>query len=405
MLITLATLFASVVLTACGGDDETLDDKIIYTGNVTDLSYFSASISVRVNSKILYNDVQEAGVSYGTTSEANDYTVTTNEMVENSFVVSLTNLSAGTQYYYRAYVKMNGIYYYSITQSFTTQSLNISVSTGEVKSLSSRTATLEGVLNADSKLVSSYGMSWGIAYRKQDSSSGETLSYSNNLTEWSFTVSLAKLSPETTYSYRAFVSVGKNTYYGETKTFTTNELITKGEKIDLGLSVKWGSCNVGSTSPEEHGDYYAWGETTAKSIYTIDTYTYFKNDNYVDIGSNISGTQYDVATAKKGGSWRMPTDDEYEELREKCSWIWDTYKNVAGYVVTGPNGNSIFLPTAGYKQGQILYGAGVYGYYWSGSIGTYYSDNARILGFYKGTAFSNDYYRYCGFVVRAVTDN
>ena len=110
------------------------------------------------------------------------------------------------------------------------------------------------------------------------------------------------------------------------------------ESVDLGLSVKWATCNVGANSPEEFGEYYEWGATN-------------ENENAVYLRSkkywyNISGSQYDVARIKWGGSWRLPTRHEIQELIEKCAKKWTTYNGVNGVLVTGPNGNSIFLPAA-----------------------------------------------------------
>ena len=82
------------------------------------------------------------------------------------------------------------------------------------------------------------------------------------------------------------------------------------EAVDLGLSVKWAPWNVGASTPEEYGGYYAWGETVEKATYNESSYQYYKNDGYVDIGSEISGTPYDVAHVKWGGDWRMPTNEE-----------------------------------------------------------------------------------------------
>ncbi len=149
--------------------------------------------------------------------------------------------------------------------------------------------------------------------------------------------------------------------------------------IDLGLpsGKMWSCCNVGASSPEQYGGYYAWGETEEKSVYDYDTYKYYNsNTGYINIGSNISGTQYDVAHVKWGNGWRMPTKDEIQELYNKCKFEGYTYNGVRGCKVTGPNGNSIFLPCAGNRVGTSLYGAGVFGFYWSGSLGEYGSYGA-----------------------------
>ncbi len=195
----------------------------------------------------------------------------------------------------------------------------------------------------------------------------------------------------------------------------TQEEAFKYEAVDLGLSVKWACCNVGADVPEGYGGYYAWGETEEKSDYTPLTYKYYLGDldgdgyyydsnEYQNIGSNISGTSYDVAHVKWGGSWRMPTLSEIQELCNKCSWQWTTVNGVSGQKVTGPNGNSIFLPAAGYRNGTEVYYRGSYGYYWSGTLSEYYSDDAYCLSFDSGYHVWSIRNRYYGHAVRPVTE-
>lgn len=119
------------------------------------------------------------------------------------------------------------------------------------------------------------------------------------------------------------------------------------EAVDLGLSVKWAACNVGADTPQGFGGYYAWGETEEKQAYTLDTYI---DPNPQGLPMDISGTELDVAHVKWGGSWRMPTYTEFAELIRSCAWEWSTIDGVSGYKVTGPNGNSIFLPAGGHKS-------------------------------------------------------
>lgn len=174
--------------------------------------------------------------------------------------------------------------------------------------------------------------------------------------------------------------------------------------IDLGLSVKWATFNVGASSPEEYGDYFAWGETEEKSKYDLDTYKYYQNE-WINIGSNISGTQYDVAHVKWGGNWRMPTRNEIKELEKKCTWKRTTYNGVNGRLVTGPNGNSIFLPAAGDLNGTVFYGRDSCGDYWSATLYPYYGDYAYFIGFddsnYSDCLWDN---RRLGKTVRPVTE-
>ena len=138
------------------------------------------------------------------------------------------------------------------------------------------------------------------------------------------------------------------------------------EYVDLGLSVNWATFNVGATKPEEYGDYYAWGETETKTDYSWETYkwcngsenTLTKYCNNSEYGYNgytddkyVLDPEDDVAQVKWGGAWRMPTGVEMGELIYNCSWTRDSINGIDGFKVTGPSGNSIFLPAAGYYSG------------------------------------------------------
>ncbi len=176
------------------------------------------------------------------------------------------------------------------------------------------------------------------------------------------------------------------------------------EYVDLGLSVKWATCNVGANKPEDYGDYFAWGETSPKAEYTT------KNCiKYGERMSDISGNaQYDAATANWGGSWRLPTKADLEELNNKCTWKWTTQNGVNGYKVTGPNGNSIFLPAAGYRLGSSLCGDGDRGYYWSSTTPYDDFDDDSAYGLGSRIGFKDVYvyghYRLNGHSVRPVLE-
>ena len=189
--------------------------------------------------------------------------------------------------------------------------------------------------------------------------------------------------------------------------------------VDLGLSVKWATFNVGATKPEEYGDYFAWGETKPKttnnwSTYKLELGTDYKGpfSKYVTKSSygmvdnkTVLDPGDDAAHEKWGGSWRMPTDAEWTELRTKCTWTWTTQNGVKGRKVTGPNGNSIFLPAAGNRGGTYLNDAGSFGYYWSSSLNTGNPYDAWSVYFYSGDV-GRDYYcdRCYGQSVRPVTE-
>ena len=193
----------------------------------------------------------------------------------------------------------------------------------------------------------------------------------------------------------------------------------------MGLSVKWASFNLGAKAPEEIGNYYAWGELGPKSEYTYENYKYRKTD--VDITYTYQYTKYiheqffgdidnktvlepkdDAAHVKFGSSWRMPTDEEWTDLRTKCEWTWTSDYNgtgVSGRIVTATNGNSIFLPAAGFRRDADLRGSGSFGFYWSSSLCTDYPTSAwGVLLQSDGVARYGFGFRYLGFSVRPVTE-
>lgn len=188
------------------------------------------------------------------------------------------------------------------------------------------------------------------------------------------------------------------------------------EYVDLGLpsGLKWATCNVGASSPEEYGDYYAWGEIETKDKYSKDNYIYrhvgtdsdgFENEIWDDLG-DISGTDNDVVHQKWGGSWRMPTRSEFMELENNCTWTWGTRNNVNGYKVTGSNGNWIFFPAAGFRDSTIHYFDGSYGDYWSSTPRPSQPSQAYNLSFSNNyiNSYLGSNYRYCGMCVRPVTE-
>ena len=189
------------------------------------------------------------------------------------------------------------------------------------------------------------------------------------------------------------------------------------EAVDLGLSVKWATCNVGANAPHEYGGYYAWGETKEKRDCGWNNYKWNKrkknnltkyctNSSYGKVDNKETlEPQDDVAHVNWGGSWRMPTSEELEELLEKCKWAWTTQNGVSGHKVTGPNGNSIFLPAAGFRYDTEVKYIGTSGSYWTNSLDSSVSRAAYRL--YIGRNGSKGWYsteRYYGFTVRPVCD-
>ena len=170
--------------------------------------------------------------------------------------------------------------------------------------------------------------------------------------------------------------------YNSTQSNTSNT-INGHEYVDLGLpsGLKWATCNVGADSPEDYGDYFAWGETQSKMEYTrYNCATYKKR--LCDIGGD---SEYDAARANWGGSWRLPTEAEIKELEKNCVFLWRSNGVKSGCMVIGPNGNFIFLPAAGIYRESLHYEAGETASYWSSKVvydthGDYY---ACEYSFYK----------------------
>ena len=195
------------------------------------------------------------------------------------------------------------------------------------------------------------------------------------------------------------------------------------EWVDLGLpsGLLWNSCNLGATTPEEYGNYYAWGETATKEVYKWDTYVYGNAHNeltkYCDYsGYGLNGftdnlttleAMDDAATAALGNGVRMPSKEEWEELLNNTTVVRATLNGVKGRKFTASNGNTIFLPANGYHYDSGHTYAGNEGYYWSSSLGEDYPDVA--IGFYffeeEPSMCAYGWPRYYGFAVRAVRHN
>jgi hypothetical protein len=191
------------------------------------------------------------------------------------------------------------------------------------------------------------------------------------------------------------------------------------EYVDLGLpsGTLWATCNVGATAPEEYGDYFAWGETEPKEEYSWETYKWcnggdstltkyctesdFGYNGFTDGKIELDPAD-DAAYVNWGPSWRMPTAAQQKELKDNCTWTWTTQNGVNGRLVTGPNGNTLFLPAAGGRWYESLDNARWRGYFWSSTLDYVRPSYANRICIYNGYVdrFSGD--RFVGQSVRAV---
>ena len=188
------------------------------------------------------------------------------------------------------------------------------------------------------------------------------------------------------------------------------------EYVDLGLSVKWATFNVGASKPEDYGDYYAWGETMPKDIYSWTNYKWCDGtqNNMTKYNATDGKTTLepadDAATVNWGDDWRMPTKAEMQELFDNCTWTEETHHAINGYLVTGPNGNSIFLPKAGFYNyddfGESLQKPNHSLYYWTNTIydsGSIYAWDLVKNGLWNDNGIYNT--RRLGFPIRPVYDD
>lgn len=375
------------------------------TGDATNVTFTSANIKFRVDMGT--NSGKErfvVGVAYSTNksklhvlgSFGEEY-FSEDNLKNTSYTVNLKDLLPGKTYYYASYTKAGDTYKFGMIKSFTTKSLQEQLTTGNASDIAYTTASIKG----GTSLASFYPKGTKIGYEVRYATSEEVLRYPdipegcilygrdsgydvyyNSYTHKyikhpikysmsSVSISdginiiskLSGLKIDQTYYYCVYAGVDGVLLQGEIKKFTTKDLQTNG-CVDLDLSCKWAACNLGASSPESFGDYYAWGELETKTSYTYSNYAYYPTAPSVE----ISGTQYDVARKKLGDPWRMPTRDECWELIENCKIEDVTYKNIDGYLVIGKNGNAIFLPKAGYKYNDssipgCAYWSSTYSYY------------------------------------------
>ena len=343
---------------------------------------------------------------------------------EGDFTSTITGLTAGTTYYVRAYATNVMGTAYGEQRSFATTSEEVllpTVITEEVTDITTDSATSGGNVTSDGgATVTARGVCWSTSQNPTiDDNDGMTTDGNGT---GSFTSNIPNLAPNTRYYVRAYATNSAGTGYGDEISFTTEEEEEEGCEpdgeiaghyyVDLGLpsGVKWATCNVGASSPEDYGDYFAWGETSPKVVYDWDTYLHWNDldgDGYCDYGeptinSDISGNvQYDAATANWGGNWRMPTKDEMQELVDHCEWEWTQVNGVNGSKVIGPNGSCIFLPAAGLRYGTTLTNDGNYGSCWSS---TPYDSYASHLSFYDGDEGVYGSNRYYGQTVRPISE-
>ena len=377
----------------------------ITTGGATDVTYSSVTLWGQINTDTLvsFNNVQwDWGIEYGHKEEILSHratkTICTSDLQgvnTDEYSVACTGLSGDTIIYYNAYLLQNKVKYIFgkmdsvyLLSRITVNSNNDNY--GTVSGSGDYAFGTEVALTATPQSNDFYFEQW-----------------SDGNTENPRTLTVK----EKNATYTAiFVKIAENGH----------------EFIDLGLpsGLKWATCNVGATSPEEYGNYYAWGEVEPKDVYDwttykwatieysepynsyfLDTLTKYNTDSKKGNVDNktILEPEDDAAHANWGGQWRLPTDVEWTELIDKCKWKWTTRNGVNGYdVMSKTNNNFIFLPAAGNHSHKGLSNVGSFGCYWANLIPTDSPSNSWDLEFYSSDKYTVVNARFIGQSVRPV---
>ena len=352
-------------------------------------------------------------------SKEKDGTFTYHRMMYNEY---------GSKWYFKAYASNGHNEITSPVSSFTVAPFSDCISVGVPVTISNIDGAVVldfSISSAEGSLLSECGVCYGTDINCLSIDSDHVTTDTSNGTH---TVTITGLSVGQEYFFCSYAREGDNIIYSNPISLLSKSSIP--EAVDLGLSVKWASFNVGASSPEEYGGYYQWAGTQDVSSTSI--YLDRNNCPYHSGSSYESGwTKYvpssdspfwsgsgspdnetvlepsdDIAHVKFGGKWRMPTIDEWNELQNNCTWTWTTQNGVNGYKVTGKKSGytskSIFLPAAGSRIRDYLNSVGSYGYYWSSSLNKNAPYGAYVPYFSSGKVSTLSNYRDYGQSVRPV---
>lgn len=420
-----------------------IHDKYFYSEQTRTFTTTDITIDIRTESatNITYSEATMNGTIVSISNESflkNVYFLISNEestldgLISNGgkmvvstqgvgpFSCNLGYLPNGTQYYYVAVADVYDKQCYGEVKSFTTLAYSLEVSTMAADNLGVSSCTLHGKVTSDTDVIPFAPF----FYYSDVSSTVEGLIDSGirvdvmSNSDKTFSCKLSNLNPKTQYFFVSGYKLDGIDYFGDISSFTTNEQVLV--PVDLGLSVKWASCNIGASAPEEHGCYYCWGEVKTKASYTLYNYKWYKKSDYNGSGTEITkyctstwssnpdnkhvlDSEDDAAYVVTKGSWRMPSNEEIKELFNNCTWEYSTRSGVIGYNVTSKiNGNSIFLPGSGVFNGTSCSPGQSASYFSTYTLG----DGTANTIYFNGTSRLElgRTYRYQGHTVRPVCD-
>ena len=413
---------------------KTLTIQASVTAEASDIQYHSVTISGSLTvqsegsfskSAVVYYSSSESTLE-GLKSNGTSKTLTLG--ADGSYTAALSSLSSSTSYNYMVVAKVDDVELVTEVKSFKTLTIQASL-TAEASDVQCKSATISGSLTVQSE--GSFSKS-AVVYYSSSESTLEGLKFngtSKTLTlgeDGSYSEVISSLLSSTSYSFVVVAKVDDVEFVSAIGNFST--LTPSSGSVELGLSVLWAFSNLGASKPTECGGFYQWAGTKDVSdtgIYLdLDNCPYHTGPNYswgwtkyntessygtVD-NKTVLEAMDDAATVALGGKWRIPTDEEWTELRntDNCSWTWTTIDGVNGYKVQskkpGYTDNWIFLPAAGYRSDRYLHTVGLYGFYWSSSLRTDYPSDAYNVYFDSSIVGRRGDFRYFGSSVRPVSE-
>ena len=365
---------------------------------ISDITFYTAEISGKFDISQETSQQSEFGIYLSTDKDivfdnSKKYSVIVSSK-DYSFTISLSGLDTLTTYYFCSYVFKDGKYIYGDVYNFKTKGSSDVIKTG---TLDADSCTITSNIESNNliKYIERFGLCYGI-------NKNPTIENGNNkysiLGGSTYSLKMDILPYDTIY-YRAYVVIGQKVYYGDIKSF--EKLMKTSPVVDLGLSVKWATFNVGATSPYEAGYYYAWGNTVPRDT---SNYGYSKWEDGYKNNMLILDPEDDVAQVKWRGEWRTPTFEEFKELELNCDVSHTVIDGIDGYIfqsrIEGYTDNYIFLPafgcywdkkinywgnmymTSSYEYGDDLYGGVIYQFESSSNYNYINSNKYHYHGFW-----------------------
>lgn len=374
----LLSLVAGLSFVSCV--EETID--IPSEPILNESSVVTGSADVTATTATLYGTVEGLGdmaaasyntaFSYGYSADA--LTESVNAAYDGkTFTATISGLQTNVTLYYQAYVRLQGkVYYRGEVKSLVTTKAK--VTTKPAGQVAANSAVLGGQV-ADAPEGAVCGVLVSSSSDVEDVRAGVNMTAAELASDYDIT--RTGLLPSTEYYYVAYLDLGSGVVYGDVESFTTSaqDFDLDNDLVDLGLSVKWAKYNVGAASDAELGGLFGFGDLNGVMT-SINPADYASADTYK--------TKADLAFNVTDGKATLPTAADFEELFSLCEKEWTEVEGVAGYKLTGPNGNSIFLPAAGTRTQSAVTGEGTEGYYLTGTVNPTNSQFAVTYQFNQG---------------------